>query len=77
VPYGSSKDLSADLIGHLRRTGHEAVFLSESVANSPSPDRFRLDRIGSRAKSDRALFVEIELMPRLRAVRNELFPTAT
>jgi peptidoglycan/xylan/chitin deacetylase (PgdA/CDA1 family) len=77
VPYGSSKDLSEDLIGHLRRTGHETVFLSESVANSPSPNRFRLDRIGSQAKGDGALFVEIELMPRLRAVRNQLFPAAT
>ncbi len=76
VPYGSSKDLSEDLTEHLRQTGHEAVFLSESVANSSSPNRFRLDRIGSQAKSNGALFVEIELMPRLRAVRNQLFSTA-
>jgi peptidoglycan/xylan/chitin deacetylase (PgdA/CDA1 family) len=70
-PYGSSKDLSPELVEHLRRTGHQAVFLSESVANPSNPNLFRLDRIGSQAKSDRALFVEIELMPRLRAVRNQ------
>ncbi len=73
-PYGSSKDISPELVKHLRRTGHEAVFLSESVANPSNPNLMRLDRIGSQAKSDGALFVEIELMPRLRAVRDHLFP---
>jgi peptidoglycan/xylan/chitin deacetylase (PgdA/CDA1 family) len=73
MPYGSSKDLSQELIDHLRRTGHEAVFLSESVANPCKPNLFRLDRIGSHAKSNDALFVEIEVMPRLRAIRNQLF----
>jgi peptidoglycan/xylan/chitin deacetylase (PgdA/CDA1 family) len=72
-PYGSSKDLSDELTGHLRQTGHKAVFLSESVANPRKPDLYRLDRISSRAKSDDALFVEVELMPRLRAIRNRLF----
>jgi peptidoglycan/xylan/chitin deacetylase (PgdA/CDA1 family) len=76
-PYGSSKDLSPDLVDYLRRTGHEAVFLSESVANPSKPNLFRLDRIGSQAKNHGALLVEIELMPRLRAIRNQFrFATA-
>jgi peptidoglycan/xylan/chitin deacetylase (PgdA/CDA1 family) len=71
VPYGLSKDLSPALTQHLRRTGHEAVFLSESVANPSRPDLSRLNRIGSHARSDRELLLEIELMPRLRAIRNQ------
>ena len=38
VPYGSSADLSSDLVGHLKLSGHEAVFLSESVANRRGAD---------------------------------------
>jgi peptidoglycan/xylan/chitin deacetylase (PgdA/CDA1 family) len=71
MPYGSSRDLSQELMEHLRRTGHESVFLSESVANPSKPNLFRLDRIGSHAKSNDGLFFEIELMPRLRAIRNQ------
>jgi peptidoglycan/xylan/chitin deacetylase (PgdA/CDA1 family) len=72
LPYGSAKDLTPELATALRESGHEAVFLSESVANPRKPDLFRLDRISSRAKGEDALFVEIELLPRLRAIRNRL-----
>jgi peptidoglycan/xylan/chitin deacetylase (PgdA/CDA1 family) len=73
-PYGSSTDLTHDLAEHLERTGHQAVFLSESVANPRGADPFRLDRISARAKSDDTLFFEVEVLPRLRAVRNRLSP---
>jgi peptidoglycan/xylan/chitin deacetylase (PgdA/CDA1 family) len=76
-PYGSSKDLSDELRGHLRRTGHCAVFLSESVANPPKPDLLCLDRISSRAESENRLFVEVEVLPRLRAIRNRYFRNAS
>ena len=72
-PYGSSKDLTRDLAEHLQRTGHEAVFLSESVANPRGADPFHLDRVSSRAESDDTFFFEIEILPRLRALRNRLF----
>jgi peptidoglycan/xylan/chitin deacetylase (PgdA/CDA1 family) len=72
-PYGSSKDLTHELAEHLERSGHQAVFLSESVANPRRPDLFHLDRISICAESDDALFFEIEVMPRLRAIRNRLF----
>jgi peptidoglycan/xylan/chitin deacetylase (PgdA/CDA1 family) len=72
-PYGSSKDLTSELAQHLERSGHQAIFLSESVANPRRPDLFHLDRISTCAESDAALFFEIEVMPRLRAIRNKIF----
>jgi peptidoglycan/xylan/chitin deacetylase (PgdA/CDA1 family) len=72
VPYGSSADLDIALEDYLRRTGHEAIFLSESLANPPSGNRFRLDRVSVKARSDAELFSELEVLPRLRTVRNRL-----
>jgi peptidoglycan/xylan/chitin deacetylase (PgdA/CDA1 family) len=72
-PYGSSRDLTHELAEHLERSGHQAVFLSESVANTLRPDLFHLDRISTCAESDDALFFEVEVLPRLRAIRNRLF----
>ena len=76
VPYGSSADLTSDLVAHLQRSGYEAVFLAESRANPPCPDRFRLNRVSIRTGNDGALFSEIEILPRLRTIRNSLFGAA-
>ena len=73
LPYGSSADLTGSLAGHLDVSGHEAVFLSESVANRRGADHSRLDRVSTSADSDDGLFCEIEVLPRLRAIRNRLF----
>jgi peptidoglycan/xylan/chitin deacetylase (PgdA/CDA1 family) len=75
VPYGSSADLTGDLVAHLHRSGYEAVFLAESRANPLRPDRFRLNRVSIRTGGDGALFSEIEILPRLRSMRNLLFST--
>jgi len=72
-PYGSSKDLTPELERHLRDSGHEAVFLSESVANQRSADPFRLDRVNPRVQGDDTFFLDLEILPRLRAVRNRFF----
>jgi peptidoglycan/xylan/chitin deacetylase (PgdA/CDA1 family) len=72
LPYGSAKDMTPELANVLRKSGHQAVFFSESVANPRKLDLFRLDRVNSRAKSDDMLFFEIELLPSLRAIRNRL-----
>ncbi len=72
-PYGSSRDITPELEEHLERSGHEAIFLSESVANPRRPDLFHLNRVSISAERDDALFFEIEVMPRLRAIRNRLF----
>ena len=71
-PYGSSADVSRDLAEHLERSGHKAVFFSESVANCRGAESSHLDRISTCAESDDTLFFEIEVLPRLRAVRNRL-----
>ena len=71
-PYGSSKDLTPELLRQLEHAGHEVVFLSESVANPRSADLFHLDRVSSCAESDDTFFTELEIFPRLRAVRNQL-----
>lgn len=72
-PYGSPTDLTRDLAEYLERSGHQAVFFSESVANPRGADPFHLDRIGVRAGSEDTFFLEIEVLPRLRAARNRLF----
>jgi peptidoglycan/xylan/chitin deacetylase (PgdA/CDA1 family) len=72
VPYGSSADLTVPLIEHLRRSGHEAAFLSESVANPRMSNQFQVDRVSLRQDRPDRMFFEIEVMPRIRAVRNRL-----
>ena len=70
LPYGSSADLTSDLVRNLQLSGHEAVFLSESVANPRGTDRVCFDRVSIHANKDDAFFFEIEVLPRLRALRN-------
>ena len=72
VPYGSSIDLTPNLVAHLRQSGYQAVFLSESRANLLSSDRYRLDRVSLNTGYDEALFSQIEVLPRLRSIRNAL-----
>ena len=72
VPYGSSTDLTTDLVVHLKQSGYEAAFLVESIANPPNPDRFRLNRVSVKTGSDAGFFSEIEVLPRLRTIRNRL-----
>ena len=69
VPYGSSADLNDSLSRHLAATGHQAVFLSESVANPWRLNACQVDRISVRGDSDRSYFFEFEVLPRLRAAR--------
>ena len=72
-PYGSSDDLTPELARYLKQSGYVAAFLSESSANPPSMDAFHLDRVSSRADNDEDFFLELEVLPRLRTVRNLLF----
>lgn len=72
-PYGSSRDLTPELAGYLKHTGHKAVFFSESTANSRGAELYHLDRVNARVDRDDALFLDLEVLPRLRAVRNRLF----
>jgi peptidoglycan/xylan/chitin deacetylase (PgdA/CDA1 family) len=72
-PYGSAKDIGGNVIEHLQDTGHKAVFLSESVANQNGADLFHLDRVSTCASDHKRLFLELEVLPRLRATRNRWF----
>jgi peptidoglycan/xylan/chitin deacetylase (PgdA/CDA1 family) len=72
VPYGSSADLTRDLLSHLQRSGYEAVFLAESRANSRHTHRLQLNRVSIKTGEDAALFSEIEVLPRLRNIRSRL-----
>jgi peptidoglycan/xylan/chitin deacetylase (PgdA/CDA1 family) len=73
VPYGSSVDLTTDLSQYLRRSGYKAVFLAEGRANSLRTSEFHLDRVSLKASTDAACFSEIEILPRLRRIRNRVF----
>jgi hypothetical protein len=72
VPYGCVEDLSDELVMHLQRTGHQAAFLVEGLANQPHTDHFRFHRVSVKAVKDAALFSEIEILPRFRTIRNWL-----
>ena len=72
LPYGSSVDLTSDLVRNLQLSGHAAAFLSESVANPRGTDQVCFDRVSIHANKDDTFFLEIELLPRLRAIRNRL-----
>jgi peptidoglycan/xylan/chitin deacetylase (PgdA/CDA1 family) len=76
VPYGSSADLTGELVAHLHQSGYEAVFLAESRANAACPDPLHLNRVSIRTGDDGALFSEIEVLPRLRTIRSLLFGAA-
>jgi len=71
-PYGSAVDLTPELTDRLNSTGHKAAFLSESVANEGGPTRFVFDRVNPRPDDNDTLFFEIEILPRLRAIRNRV-----
>jgi peptidoglycan/xylan/chitin deacetylase (PgdA/CDA1 family) len=73
VPYGSSADVNQELVMHLRQSGHKALFVVESLANTSATDYFHLYRVSVTAKSDVNFFGELEIQPRLRSIRNRLF----
>jgi peptidoglycan/xylan/chitin deacetylase (PgdA/CDA1 family) len=73
VPYGCSEDLTAELVVHLRHTGHEAAFLVESLPNGRGADHFGFNRVSIRSQEDAGFFSEVEILPRFRAVRSRLF----
>lgn len=72
LPYGSSADFTPALDRHLRAAGYRAVFFSESVANGAQADPFHLDRVSTQTADDATFFLEMEILPRLRTIRNRL-----
>jgi peptidoglycan/xylan/chitin deacetylase (PgdA/CDA1 family) len=72
VPYGNAEDLTEELLASLRGSGHEATFLVESSSNTPDTDIHRLNRVSIHAKTDPDIFAEVEILPRLRSIRDQL-----
>jgi peptidoglycan/xylan/chitin deacetylase (PgdA/CDA1 family) len=72
IPYGSCADLTPELLNHLQGAGYEAVFLAEAHSNSTRTDRMGLNRVSIKNASNATLFSEIEVLPRLRTIRNSL-----
>jgi peptidoglycan/xylan/chitin deacetylase (PgdA/CDA1 family) len=72
VPYGNAEDLTDELLNQLRRSGHEAAFLVESSSNTADTDLHRLNRVSIHATTYPDLFAEVEILPRLRSIRNLL-----
>jgi hypothetical protein len=70
VPYGSVGDLTPTLEAYLKESGHEAAFLVESRTNTPTTDFYHLNRVSVHSTSDGGSFAEIEVLPRLRAIRD-------
>lgn len=72
VPYGDSADLTDELLTQLRRSGHEATFLVDGCSNTPDTDLQRLNRVSIHARTNSDFFAEVEVLPRLRSIRNLL-----
>lgn len=77
VPYGSQLDLTPRLLDCLERLGIESVFLVEGLINQSPPEMERLVRISPRGvRRDADFFMDVEIMPRLRAIRNKYITNA-
>jgi peptidoglycan/xylan/chitin deacetylase (PgdA/CDA1 family) len=70
VPYGSSLDLTPQLTAHLKDSGYEALFLAEGRSNPAISRGSTINRVSIKTKGDASLFSEIEILPRLRRIKN-------
>jgi peptidoglycan/xylan/chitin deacetylase (PgdA/CDA1 family) len=73
APYGSAIDLPGPLVEYLRGLNHESAFLVESSVNHSHTDPFHLLRVSVQVSNQADLFSELEVMPRLRSIRDALF----
>jgi peptidoglycan/xylan/chitin deacetylase (PgdA/CDA1 family) len=74
-PYGSRHDATPFVERVLRASGHEARFLVESRHNTPAT-RESWHRVSLQQTPASKLFVQLEVMPRLRTLRDRLQPPA-
>jgi len=69
IPYGSSRDLGPELLAALARAGNRATFVVEGRPNPQPLPLGRIDRVSLRGQRGGETFLEIEVLPRLRAWR--------
>ena len=73
VPYGARTDLTPELVAYLRRSGHDAAFLVHSLPNTDATDLYGLYRVSMNSTSDADAFSKVEILPRLRGIRDAVF----
>jgi peptidoglycan/xylan/chitin deacetylase (PgdA/CDA1 family) len=72
IPYGSRRDITADVVSRLESTGEKAVFVVEGLPNRRALDLSYIDRVSMKGKNAAEGFWDIEVLPRIRRIRNEL-----
>jgi peptidoglycan/xylan/chitin deacetylase (PgdA/CDA1 family) len=72
VPFGSSADLPASLADHLAATGHQTVFLVESLVNKTHLRGRPIYRVSVSARTPGEFFSQLEFLPRLRTLGQSL-----
>lgn len=72
VPYGSAADLTGELQQHLQGLGYDAMFLAEGRANASPAGLSQFNRISLKGGASPDLFADIEILPRLRSLRDRL-----
>jgi peptidoglycan/xylan/chitin deacetylase (PgdA/CDA1 family) len=71
-PYGSRLDATEHALAALRASGHSIAFLVQAL---PNPRRRRSEiyhRVSLRTGSDQEIFAELEVLPRVRALKARL-----
>jgi hypothetical protein len=72
VPYGSPRDLTPDVVRRLESTGEGVVFVVEGLPNPPALDLSHIDRVSLKGKNAAEGFWDIEILPRMRVIRETL-----
>jgi peptidoglycan/xylan/chitin deacetylase (PgdA/CDA1 family) len=68
-PYGNRRDATGDALSCLKETGHKRAFVVHQRFNNGSrTDPYMAMRIGIRATTNFGTFLELEVLPRLRAL---------
>lgn len=71
-PYGSATDATPVMTSWLRSIGYEAAFLVEGRPNLRDADMLALSRVSMESQSPRDAPVHVEVLPRLRVLRDRL-----
>lgn len=71
-PYGHRSDATSFMRGRLQQAGTEAAFLVHALPNPPRIEPLAYHRVSLHAGDGLDTFSAVEVLPRLRAVRNRM-----
>ena len=71
-PYGTWEDVTETTQGVVKTTGHTATFLVQARANQATSDRGIWYRVSVKNCAATDLFLELEILPRIRSFRSRL-----